>query len=131
ETRRALVGRSLLAAPAPMRDAVPITNCTALFPCPINTWGLLRDGFALHAQHWDGDWRCFALGSAKARGAADRAGAPLREARGVARPLLRDAQQAAKPLKLVQRSCRPLRSGANVRDILAPSKGNEAASIAP
>jgi hypothetical protein len=58
---RALAGRSLLAPPAPMRAPVPITNCTAMFPCPVSTWGLLFEDRALEAQRWDGDWRCLDL----------------------------------------------------------------------
>jgi arylsulfatase A-like enzyme len=58
---RALAGRSLVAPPAPMRAPVPITNCTAMFPCPLSTWGLLFEDRALEAQRWDGDWRCLDL----------------------------------------------------------------------
>jgi len=48
---------------APLRPLgiVPITNCTELFPCPINTWGLLSEGKKLTAQAWDGNWRCLSL----------------------------------------------------------------------
>ena len=55
-----LPGRNLLAALGPM-GTLPITNCTELFPCPINTWGLLGEGLKLTAQSWDGNWRCFGL----------------------------------------------------------------------
>jgi hypothetical protein len=57
----ALAGRSLLAPCEPMRAPVPVTNCTQLFPCPLNTWGLLDDDHALLAQPWDGDWNCVDL----------------------------------------------------------------------
>jgi hypothetical protein len=57
----AFAGRSLLAPPAPMRAPVPITNCTAMFPCPLSTWGLLFEDRALEAQRWDGDWKCVDL----------------------------------------------------------------------
>jgi glucan phosphoethanolaminetransferase (alkaline phosphatase superfamily) len=55
-----LPGRNLLAAlrpPTPM----PISNCTELFPCPINTWGMLGAERKLTAQSWDGQWRCLLL----------------------------------------------------------------------
>jgi len=55
-----LPGRSLLTSLGPL-GLLPITNCTELFPCPINTWGLLTDGRKLAAQSWDGNWRCLSL----------------------------------------------------------------------
>lgn len=55
-----LPGRSLL-SPLAMLDPTPITNCTELFPCPINTWGVLAERHKLTAQSWDGQWRCMAL----------------------------------------------------------------------
>jgi len=55
-----LPGRSLLAKLGAL-GTLPITNCTDLFPCPINTWGLLTDGRKLTAQSWDGNWRCLKL----------------------------------------------------------------------
>jgi glucan phosphoethanolaminetransferase (alkaline phosphatase superfamily) len=56
----ALPGRSLLAHLGQL-GAIPITNCTELFPCPINTWGVLGRRTKLVAQAWDGQWRCVAL----------------------------------------------------------------------
>jgi glucan phosphoethanolaminetransferase (alkaline phosphatase superfamily) len=61
--RTGLGGRSLIAPKTAMSAAVPITNCTAMFPCPINAWGMLRDGHALQAQPWDDDWTCVASGA--------------------------------------------------------------------
>ena len=55
-----LSGRSLLSPLGPV-GLLPITNCTELFPCPINTWGLLGDDIKLTAQSWDGNWRCLGL----------------------------------------------------------------------
>ncbi len=62
--RSHLGGRSLLAA---VRAAppLPMTNCTSLFPCPLNTWGMLGDGQALVAQPWDSEWNCVDLASAR------------------------------------------------------------------
>jgi len=72
--RSELLGRSLLLPVRPMGD-VPMTNCTARFPCPLNTWGLMRDGLSVVAQPWDSAWRCEDL----------RAAAPSRDALGCER----------------------------------------------
>ncbi len=56
-----LVGRSLLRPPRPMQQPIPISNCTGIFACPFNNWGML-DGFvSIQAQAWDGWWRCVDL----------------------------------------------------------------------
>jgi hypothetical protein len=58
--RPRLAGSSLLAqgrALAPL----PMTNCTSMFPCPLDTWGMLGEGHALVAQPWDGAWNCVDL----------------------------------------------------------------------
>ena len=62
--RRGLAGRSLLRAFTPMAAAIPISNCTAIFPCALNVWGMLRDDQAVMAQPWDQGFRCvdFAAG---------------------------------------------------------------------
>jgi hypothetical protein len=57
---RQLPGRSLLGALQPLAP-IPISNCTELFPCPINTWGMLGSEKKLTAQSWDGQWRCLSL----------------------------------------------------------------------
>jgi arylsulfatase A-like enzyme len=59
--RRALAGRSLVAAREPLAEPVPVTNCTSLFPCPLRTWGVFDEARALIAQQWDGDFRCTTL----------------------------------------------------------------------
>jgi hypothetical protein len=53
-------GRSLL-RPTTAIEALPLTNCTDLFPCPVRTWGVLGRGRALIAQPWDAVWRCVDL----------------------------------------------------------------------
>lgn len=58
-----LSGRSLL------RDQnaawpVPVSNCTAIFPCPISTWGMLSETQLLTAQPWDDRFHCTKLGEA-------------------------------------------------------------------
>lgn len=55
-----LPGRSLLRSLLPLGQ-IPISNCTELFPCPINTWGILGEHDKLTAQSWDGQWRCMSL----------------------------------------------------------------------
>ncbi|MEP7124463.1 MAG: sulfatase-like hydrolase/transferase [Byssovorax sp.] len=62
--RRELAGRSLLRPYSPMARAIPISNCTAIFPCALNVWGMLRDDHAVVGQPWDYGFRCvnFATG---------------------------------------------------------------------
>jgi len=55
-----LGGRTLLRT-GEATAAIPITNCTDMFPCPVKTWGLLSGGRALLSQQWDSDWRCVDL----------------------------------------------------------------------
>lgn len=59
--RRGALGRSLVAPFRPLEAVVPLTNCTELFRCPLNTWGLLSETRELVAQPWDANWRCVAL----------------------------------------------------------------------
>jgi len=58
--RAAMRGQSLL-RPEAARAPIPITNCTAMFHCPLDTWGLLDGDRKLTAQVWDAGWRCLAL----------------------------------------------------------------------
>jgi glucan phosphoethanolaminetransferase (alkaline phosphatase superfamily) len=60
--RAAMPGRSLL-RPYEARAPIPVTNCTAMFPCPLNTWGLYGDDRKLVSRAWDGGWSCMALGA--------------------------------------------------------------------
>jgi len=59
--RAHLVGRDLLAPDLPPLAPVAITNCTGMFPCPVNTWGMLGEDHKVVMQAWDGEWRCEAL----------------------------------------------------------------------
>lgn len=61
EHRRVMPGRSLL-RPFEPRAPIPVTNCTAMFPCPLNTWGLYAGDRKLVSRVWDGGWSCLALG---------------------------------------------------------------------
>jgi hypothetical protein len=86
-----LLGRSLL-APAATLPALPMTNCTAIFPCPLNTWGMLGEGHALIAQPWDWDWVCVNLRT----GQEHVSGASCKELREASRsyfPLLPGGQR--------------------------------------
>jgi hypothetical protein len=56
-----LFGRSLLRDSA-ARWPVPVSNCTPIFPCPINTWGVLGETHLLTAQPQDGQFRCVPVG---------------------------------------------------------------------
>jgi hypothetical protein len=56
-----MTGHSLL-RPYATRAPIPVTNCTRMFPCPLNTWGLFADDHKLVAQVWDAEWRCVRVG---------------------------------------------------------------------
>jgi Sulfatase len=60
--RSHFLGQSLFGASL-VPSAVPITNCTELFPCPLNAWGVLWGDHVLEGQAWDGDWNCVDLAS--------------------------------------------------------------------
>jgi hypothetical protein len=59
------LGRSLVRPLSPLR-AIPMTNCTELFRCPLDTWGLFDEARVLTAQAWDSDWLCADLNGAPA-----------------------------------------------------------------
>jgi hypothetical protein len=75
--RAAMRGKSML-RPWEPRGAIPVTNCTGMFPCPINTWGVYEDDKKLVARIYDGGWTCLALGGPPGPpgvGSAERAAA--------------------------------------------------------
>ena len=53
-------GRSLL-RPLPAPRPLAVTNCSEMFPCPLDAWGVLDGDRKLFAQPWDGGWRCLSL----------------------------------------------------------------------
>lgn len=59
--RKGLAGRSLLARFADPPAVLTVSNCTAMFPCPVRTYGVLKQGIALLAQPWDEAWHCLEL----------------------------------------------------------------------
>ena len=77
--RGGLAGRSLLRPYSPMAAAIPISNCTAIFPCALDVWGMLRDDRAVMAQPWDNDFRCIDLVSGVEVAPMSRECARLRE----------------------------------------------------
>ncbi len=86
--RAAMRGRSLLRAWEP-RGPIPVTNCTGMFPCPLNTWGVYEDDKKLVARIYDGGWTCLALGaSERPADPGDPACARLREISKRTFPLL-------------------------------------------
>lgn len=56
--QKKLLGRSLLRPFTEPSLILPITNCTKLFACPLQNYGLIKDGITLQAQPWDDTWRC-------------------------------------------------------------------------
>ncbi|WP_169928675.1 sulfatase-like hydrolase/transferase [Labilithrix luteola] len=97
-SRSAMRGRSLLRplAPAEARAPIPVTNCTGMFPCPLNTWGLYDDDHKLVARVFDGDWFCIALGGHEER-SGERIVGP-NESSDPACRRLRDASRTTFPL---------------------------------
>ena len=91
--RASMPGRSLL-RPYEARVPIPVTNCTAMFPCPLNTWGLYRDDRKLVSRAWDGGWSCMALG-ARPGDASEERDAPKDD---LACEILRAASRRAFPL---------------------------------
>src|SRR5690606_32157614 len=58
--RERMIGRSLL-RPLDLERVFPLSNCTELWSCAFENWGLLQGQFKLHAREWDNDYRCFDL----------------------------------------------------------------------
>ncbi|MBK7580211.1 MAG: sulfatase-like hydrolase/transferase [Myxococcales bacterium] len=63
--KKQLEGQSLLRALERPRSALPVTNCTPWFPCPLANWGVLGIEHALVSQAWDDGWRCVELRSGR------------------------------------------------------------------
>jgi hypothetical protein len=59
--RANMAGRSMLRL-YEARGPIPVTNCTTMFPCPLNTWGVYDDDHKLVAHIWDGAWECLIAG---------------------------------------------------------------------
>ena len=85
--RARLRGQSLLSPPLPATSPIVLTNCTGMFPCPVNTWGLLQGDRVLEAQPWDADWNCVDLRNGEEHATGSLCSA-LREASRSVFPLL-------------------------------------------
>ncbi len=83
-----LAGRSLLRPYAPMAAAIPISNCTAIFPCALNVWGMMKDDHAVTARPWDSRFRCVDFTSGEDDAPMDGECARLREDSKAFFPLL-------------------------------------------
>jgi hypothetical protein len=59
--RARMPGRSLLRPRPAQAPALPITNCSEMWRCPLDAWGVLAGDRKLFAQVWDGAWRCLSL----------------------------------------------------------------------
>jgi hypothetical protein len=57
--RAAMPGRSLLRPRPADSPPLPVSNCSAMWQCPLNAWGMYGGERKLTAQIWDGGWRCF------------------------------------------------------------------------
>ncbi len=58
--RAHMFGHSLVRPPA-AREPVPISNCTGVWSCAFENWGILDGFMKVEAREWDGDWRCWDL----------------------------------------------------------------------
>lgn len=86
--RTRMAGASLLRPPSP-RQPIFVTNCTSMFPCPLNTWGVFAGDRKLVAQAWDGGWLCLELSGGERRAPpGDPACARLKEESRRAFPML-------------------------------------------
>ena len=59
--RARMPGRSLLRTLPAEPASLPITNCSEMWRCPLDAWGVLAGDRKLFAQVWDGAWRCLSL----------------------------------------------------------------------
>jgi len=59
--RARMPGRSLLRPRPAEAPPLPITNCSEMWRCPLDAWGVLAGDRKLFAQVWDGAWRCLSL----------------------------------------------------------------------
>jgi hypothetical protein len=53
-----MVGGSLL-RPGRPESILALTNCTGVWGCAFENWGVMRGRKKLHAREWDEDWLCY------------------------------------------------------------------------
>jgi hypothetical protein len=80
--RAKMPGRSLLRPRPATATPVPVTNCSAMWQCPLNTWGVFAGDRKLVAQAWDGAWRCISLRGGEHEEALDRCDDLVKASRG-------------------------------------------------
>jgi hypothetical protein len=80
--RRKMPGRSLL-RPRPAPAPLPLTNCSAMWTCPINGWGVLDGDRKLTEQPWDSGWKCLSLAGGEHEQPLDRCADLVEVSRGV------------------------------------------------
>ena len=56
--REAMVGGSLL-RPGRPQTILALSNCTGVWGCAFENWGVMRGRKKLHAREWDSDWLCY------------------------------------------------------------------------
>lgn len=79
--RRRMPGRSLL-RPRPTPAPLALTNCSAMWSCPINGWGMLYGDRKLTAQPWDRGWKCLSLAGGEHEVPLDRCADLVEASRG-------------------------------------------------
>ena len=53
-----MVGRSLL-RPLTHTPVLALSNCSGVWGCAFENWGVMHESHKLHAREWDADWLCY------------------------------------------------------------------------
>jgi glucan phosphoethanolaminetransferase (alkaline phosphatase superfamily) len=56
--REAMVGQSLIRS-GRVESSTVLTNCSGVWGCAFENWGIMRGFRKLHAREWDADWLCY------------------------------------------------------------------------
>lgn len=62
EHQKLIVGTSLL-SPEVNTRALPMTNCSPLWSCAFENWGVMQENMKLEARPWDSEYHCWDLRS--------------------------------------------------------------------
>jgi len=81
--RRKMPGSSLLRPPPLPPSPLAVTNCSEMWTCPLNAWGIFDGDRKLTAQPWDPGWRCFALQGGEREQELSQCADLVRASRGV------------------------------------------------
>jgi glucan phosphoethanolaminetransferase (alkaline phosphatase superfamily) len=57
--RAKMVGRSLLSSPPGAPTTLALTNCSGVWGCAFENWGVMRGTRKLVAREWDAAWLCY------------------------------------------------------------------------